>query len=373
MRKKLFLFSVEPFHEKLFVDFEMQALITNGIEIHYIDLSELILKYQNIEKFQCDAVFNTKISNFLEFLLFVRKHINASSKVIWYVPLRVTAYLCLILLSRHTKDFSYIKVGCAPDYSRISPLKRIKTSLKAIIIFFLFQSKIIERFSITFFCGDEALGISPPSRAYVSVAHYDLIIKDRSSNLTLNKNKYAAFLDNALTAHPDIRALSEHKIDKARYFKQLNKLFSLLEKKYEVEIIIAGHPKVDYTSNLFEGRKVLQGQTKSLVAGADFLLSHNTTSISFAALSQKKILFLTSDEILSKLRKLNIPQVIRDNARFFQTVPLNIDHFSTQEIESCFSLFDLERCIKFKEGYLCSSKGAVSIGQAVTNWMLQNE
>ena len=373
MCKKLFVFAAEPFHEKLFVDLEMRFLIANGIEIHYVDLSELVLKEQNVSKFECQAVPNTKISNFIEFRFFIRKNINASSKVIWDVPLRVTAYLCLVILSRFTKEISYIKIGCAPNFSYISVLKKIKISLKAIIISCLLKARIIEKFSVTFFCGDEALKISPQSHSYVSVAHYDLNMEDRSFEPIVNKNKYAVFLDNALTAHPDIKALSRYQIDKASYFKQLNLLFSIIEKKYGVEMIVAGHPKVDYCSNDFEGRRVFKGQTKSLVAGAEFLLSHNTTSISFAALSQKKILFLTSDEILSKLHGLNIPQVIMDNARFFKTTPLNIDHFSTQEIVDCFDLFDLDRCTKFKEDYLCSSKGAVSVGRAVTNWVLQDE
>ncbi len=90
------------------------------------------------------------------------------------------------------------------------------------------------------------------------------------------------------------------------YFSNLNSFFRLIEKKFGWSVVVAGHPRVDYKEkgNPFEGREIVQGETHRWVKTAHFVINFCSTTVSFAVIYKKPIVFL---EINPKKRNVFDP------------------------------------------------------------------
>ena len=92
----------------------------------------------------------------------------------------------------------------------------------------------------------------------------------------------------------------EH-ISVEKWYPSLNNFFDFLEKSYETEVIICGHNKTKYplVSPLFGGRKVIYGETISLIRASKFVVTRASTAISIAILNKKPLIFIYSDELIN--------------------------------------------------------------------------
>ena len=84
--------------------------------------------------------------------------------------------------------------------------------------------------------------------------------------------------------------------DSKTYFGELNRFFFHIEKKLNLSVYIAGHPKINYSlkQNLFN-RKLYINDTLQLIKNSKLVFSHMSTSINFAIIYKKPIFFLDSD------------------------------------------------------------------------------
>ena len=77
-------------------------------------------------------------------------------------------------------------------------------------------------------------------------------------------------------------------------YSKLNNLYELFElqsNKYNKKILIASHPRADYSrKNPFLNREIIKNKTIELVDNADIVLAHTSTSISFAVLFKSEAL-----------------------------------------------------------------------------------
>ena len=131
---------------------------------------------------------------------------------------------------------------------------------------------------------------------------YDLYLEHiaRSQGASAQQD-HILFLDNYLPFHPDFQlsGSAQPDISPERYYGRLNAFFSYLEAKLGLPVVIAAHPRArkENYSGYFNGRKVEYGKTIELVAAAKAVLAHASTSINFAVLFRKPIIFITSDQI----------------------------------------------------------------------------
>ena len=127
--------------------------------------------------------------------------------------------------------------------------------------------------------------------------NYDYFFSDdQKLNIDI-KNKFAVFLDEDNISHPDIIYLNaKPNCEPEIYLKELNSFFDNFEKKTNLEVIIAGHPKGNYdrVKKQYGSRRVILNKTKELVKKSELTIAHSSQSISFAVLSKKPILFLNS-------------------------------------------------------------------------------
>lgn len=120
--------------------------------------------------------------------------------------------------------------------------------------------------------------------------------KTKKNKLLPNKN-YAVFIDEGVTGHPDYTYLNLKQYCNTKiYFDELNRFFLYIEKKLNLKVLIAGHPKINYSKkdNLFN-RKLYINDTMRLIKNSKIVFSHISTSINFAVIFKKPIFFLDSN------------------------------------------------------------------------------
>lgn len=168
------------------------------------------------------------------------------------------------------------------------------------------RSGYIKPFDVVFAAGEAAARIHAGAKAIIPVNHYDYdsALLNAAAEEPPVPGKYAVFLDEYLPHHQDFDLLGVKKIDPARYYAALNAFFAKLEAKHGVEVLIAAHPKADYKDNPFGGRKVFHGKSRLLVRCCEFAFAVASNSTGFAAIYEKPVFFVYTEEIREKYRSL---------------------------------------------------------------------
>tara|TARA_B110000008_G_scaffold178751_1_gene178045 strand:- start:426 stop:1577 length:1152 start_codon:yes stop_codon:yes gene_type:complete len=111
------------------------------------------------------------------------------------------------------------------------------------------------------------------------------------------ESEFIVFIDEAVTHHSDYdHAGIEPDCDEQIYYKEINNFFDLIEKEMGIKVVIAAHPKSVYENkgDLFNNRKIIYGKTAELVSNSKLVLLHASTSINFAIIYRKPLIYLTS-------------------------------------------------------------------------------
>lgn len=125
-------------------------------------------------------------------------------------------------------------------------------------------------------------------------------ILNKNKSTILNQNNYALYLD-----APGPKFLSDSHIYKEKLnetvkhtYPSLNNFFSFIEKKLNLKIIVAPHPKtkIKNRSSLFNYRTVISGRTLELIKKSKFIITRNSTAVTFAAYFNKPIILFYTNE-----------------------------------------------------------------------------
>lgn len=119
-----------------------------------------------------------------------------------------------------------------------------------------------------------------------------------------HEENYIVFLDQALADHPDyflpknIKAGISHPVTADNYFASMRCFLDKLEKQTGMKVVVAAHTKASYDpeNNPFN-RRLFFGETTNLTRYASLAICSVTTSISYAVIYRKPILFFTTDEL----------------------------------------------------------------------------
>lgn len=116
---------------------------------------------------------------------------------------------------------------------------------------------------------------------------------------------YIVFCDNYFPLHPDY-AIYHHRRRMpaaAAYRRSMCRLFDRLERMTGLPVVVAAHPKSDYRGDEFgEGRRIVKYRTGPLVVHAYAVVLHASNAVSFAALADRRTLFVTTSGFDSLMR-----------------------------------------------------------------------
>lgn len=175
-----------------------------------------------------------------------------------------------------------------------------------LLVNFLFKKIPVSWFKLRPFQFILTEGTAPLSNDYLELSdsktdilnvhgvEYDLFLESREQKNAFN-TEYVVFLDGCGPMHPDrLIFKNQYPCSKEEYFSNLNSFFKFIEQRLGCEVIIAAHPKSRYDEipDLFEGRQIIRGKTHDLVKNSKFVITFFSTSVHFAVIYKKPIIFL---------------------------------------------------------------------------------
>ena len=174
-----------------------------------------------------------------------------------------------------------------------------------------------------------------------------------NKNLNLKK-KYAVYVQSTLNfGDAPILGPNFSQVNKNDWVYELNRFFDEFEKKTDLKVIIAAHPKTKKdVVKYFKSRKLFFNKTQELINKSSFVFLEHSTAISFVVKYKKPALMLYSTQTISK-------SYYRDN--FFSLAKLAgikthniVNKFSGQSKNKLFSVNGKQYKL-FQKNYLGKS------------------
>lgn len=334
--KKIIYISWLPLTDYVIKENFIDHLIENNIPVEYWDLSEMMRGSLN-EFGKEDAAFVKIISDHGEL---ESKLLHSDENKNIYVLLMSLCGKTLnvySLLRKHRCKTVYINWGVMPLIGGGGRVKLLVNKLKEnpFLLFnniyqkvlknFYIRLGLINKYDVSFVAGKALLEGDNISHKIIPINmnDYENFKFFKGQSVTLTK-KYAVFLDINLPYQTDILLDGQELLDPKKYYDSLNNFFSIIEKKYDVTIVVASHPKSWNTAERFNGRESRHGETGRLVRDAEFVISHHSTSLSYAVLNEKPMLFIYTEE-MKRLYTSTRVRWIKGLAAYFKLSAYNID------------------------------------------------
>lgn len=160
----------------------------------------------------------------------------------------------------------------------------------------------------------------------IAVMSEDLENYLKINNIEKEENQIV-FLDQNLPNHPDFDILGEKKINSKKYYKQLNNFFDYIEKIFSAKIIIAAHPKSNYSLETFNGRKIVKNQTATEIKKSKLILASYSTTIGLGTIENKAIILIENNDF-SEFMKSKVKKI----AEVLDIIIINMDVFAYKNI-----------------------------------------
>ncbi|MDX4069036.1 hypothetical protein [Aliarcobacter skirrowii] len=364
MIEKIIFMSFGSITTNLYESLCIDIFKKQGLEVDIIDLNNLFFNYDAPIIKEYNIIV---INSYKELEDYFIENIKKSTIYNIQFNYETRFYKFFRLVTRYKCKVSKFEIGYHPTIEfnnnlRIifkNPFKLIKRISEKIFDKIVFKTNIIKiNYTLRFVAGKKAYDIAKQSVTsniiIINYIDYERYLELSSHNVSciVEYKKYFVFLDSYLHMHEDNKFQSRSKdFNGEIYLKTLNKLFDYLETTYKVDIIIAAHPKSNYTNNEFKHRKIIKNNTANLVKNADLVISDCSTSISYCTLFYKPIMFCYTDDIIKYFNREYL--YIKIFAKELNNKAINLDQdysdFKLEEVNQ-------EVYNKYKYNYLTSKE-----------------
>lgn len=313
---KVVYINYQPLTSKYFTDYYLDKCIDNGINVEYWDVSKWFFPdsdlpsnfdYENVKHINCKSELKKCLSQqYIKSTLFIT-NITYEFRVIQLFR-SLTSYNCTLgFFARGMFPMPESNISSKLKLIFSLNFKRIIDALKNRLSIALKKYKKIKAYDFVFRAGSEGgvtigfgshLDLQTAKITEINYFDYDNYL-DLLSNSKETENDYCVFVDQYLAYHPDIAICGLENVNPDIYYSELNNFFDFIEKKYNIEVVIAAHPKAEkyQVDNPFSGRKIMFGKTSELVKDSKFVFTHHSTAISYPILFKKPVFFLNSMEL----------------------------------------------------------------------------
>lgn len=334
-KTKIIYLTPTPFNQRDYQRFGMEVFINDGFEVYVWDFSPFLYKGWTAPPEPTDY------KNWVTFD-------SVADAVVALMKLPKEAFVISLLhYGRDTKKIFRAMSKQKIDYSMRAdayPSLEKNKSAKTIISRLMRMSpkmvmNLVGDLSLKFFgrmYGSESptfffLGAAKSSVGNIRLNHqtqivrvhtldYDIYLKEKVKEESGENT--IVFMDSYLPFHPHLLFLNLVWANAEVYYPLLCRLFDYAEEKLGSTVVIAAHPRSHYENHpdFFQGRKVVRGQSATLVKNAKLVILHGSASAFFPVLFRKPMIFVTTDGIL----KTNFAADIQAFATLFGKRPLNI-------------------------------------------------
>ena len=335
----------QPITQKFEDDFYFKTILQHGLTVEYWDVSKMFHKKTNAPEVKNESFVKVFVSykQLKDELTRYKKalfifHINYYAKVYNLFRLFSKQNVQTAFFARGAIPFPLVNQSIAKRFfGKFTAFKNKQYLKKAVLNQLALLAKktgFIQPFTHVFYAGSESLpvigygyiyGLEKSHLVPVNSFDYDkyFLLKDQTQSLI--NEPYCVFLDVYLPFHPDFDLLNIPKVNATSYYTSLNNFFDFIEHTYNMKVIIAAHPKSNYeNSNVYKDRTILKYKTAELIQQSEFVITHASTSISFAVLFEKPIIFTYNEEIKKVYRHGQYSQILHF-ANILKATCVNMD------------------------------------------------
>lgn len=281
----------EPLTERLNKIWNIEGLLSKGVNVEYWDISQLI--YTGIDipgtlsRFYVRQIFSLESLTKNISKIDVKKTIfaveffqNWENRDIWSL---LYEYNCKCI---HVDLYANTNLG--PVFKRnwldyISPQKIL--SIYKRIKWKIYKYLFLKDFKVQLISSSN---ISSPD-FFINHPDYEQFKYEESCSI-ITSYKYAVFIDTYYPLHPDLSFYFGIKVnaeDVDVYRETMSSFFDVIEKKNKVKVVIAAHPKSKYLGGEFGNRDIIKGNTCNLIKHSELVITHESNSLSYIALANK--------------------------------------------------------------------------------------
>jgi len=309
MKKKLVL----VFHLLLpghLYRYKLHLFKKKGFDIYLIDLA--FLKYPHVKNYYS---FFKKKKNFKYFYIKkltdwnkLKKDFSYKDTIFWrlFNPTNIITYKISLDIGKF-RSFKTFNDGYVVEYKKKN-LINFKNFLNLSYLKFYINSFFLFYFNQKIFFFDllEKFFIKKKP-SLIKLNHWDynnfLLWKKDNKNKksNLKKKNYCIYLESTSPVFDGDYKLLKIKryYTKKNYYYNINNLFDEIEKKLNIKVLIALHPKarVSKNFNFYKNRKIVKNKKMQAFKNCKFFMHRGSTAFSYAVLFNKPSLILIGDEI----------------------------------------------------------------------------
>jgi hypothetical protein len=341
MTKKVIYVSFMRLSERVARDWYIDILMAKGVAVEYWDLVPLLFGGDASASKQTDYLRTPRTYQEIQTLL--RLPENKGAFYVMLISYEGRTADVYRLLSQHDCWMCFIAWGALPISNESRGQRMLRRAVSnpakfAQAFYFKMKAiayrklKLVKPYDVVFAAGRALLASTHYANKVVPInlVDYDHYVRILSEKTRPAAGSFAVFLDIYLPHHTDLKIVGWPTIEPREYYASLNRFFGLLEEKYKFRVVIAAHPKATYGAETFQGREIYKGLTPELVRDAEFVISHHSTSISYAVLNAKPIIFVYTDAMMEAY-KATIVSYINDFAGYLDAAVYNIDKITGHE------------------------------------------
>lgn len=334
MRKVIYI-SFCHLTDRIWRDYYIDYLIEKGVSVEYWDVVSLVFEEQT-EAGMISPACLRMLSAFSDLEAMLSLPENRDALYVMLVTTGGRFTKIYRLLSKYNCRLVYFAVGARPvlrkpGYWKIfshacHPLRLLRVVFDKPKTCAYRRLKLIKPFDIIFAAGSVMMANDEYAAKIVPInlSDYDRFTQARSEGGRTVRGRYAVYLDIYLPYHVDNRILGRATVNAANYYRSMNRFFGLLETEYGIKVVIAAHPSAKYGAEAFEGREIYRLLTAEVVKDAEFVITEGSTSVSYAVLNLKPLIFVYSNETLS-LYEEAVMRGVQPIADYLEAPMYNVD------------------------------------------------
>lgn len=181
-------------------------------------------------------------------------------------------------------------------------------------------------------------------------------LNKKNNDVYPSTRKYVVFINRTapkIKADTQLLNLSDIHETSEKWYPALDNFLSYLEKIFNLEIIIASHPKSKEEGRLdhLGNRTAILNKTEELIKGSEFVIGVFSTAYVYAAIYKKPIFFIYSNETKRDVGTFDAINFLSD---YFKTKPINIDESVSESQIKSIKNFDEKLYENYKNDFLAS-------------------
>ena len=182
---------------------------------------------------------------------------------------------------------------------------------------------------------------------------YDVFLHEKDKYSKNNEN-FIVFLDDYGPYHPDyIYEKIKPYVTANEYFPTIDYGLKQIAKSLKLDVKIAAHPRSKYKSKLFKYKHpIIENKTFKLIKESKIVVVHNSTSLQWAILMKKPIIFVTTNEIENGKDTNSYAANINFFAKTLGKQVINLSNIHTYDNFDKYLTINNEKYEQFIENYI---------------------